>query len=221
MRLGRSWCLLVVALQMVLWRAPASAAQSSAARKAYEEATSAFGLGHYADAAEKYEKAFSLHPDPALLYNAAQAFRLAGNSQRALELYRNYLRLYPGGSNADEARVQVTALTNAADGQVPAPLAPPPPPSPPPVPPAPVAPITPASPPVPAATAPPAATPPLVSSPDSTVVATAAPAEPTGSHTWIWIAVGAAAVVGGTIAVLLATRSDTFPDATFGKATGN
>ncbi|HEY6475551.1 MAG TPA: tetratricopeptide repeat protein, partial [Polyangia bacterium] len=104
MRLGRSWCLLVVALQIVLARAPASAAQSSAARKAYEEATAAFGLGRYAEAADRYEKAFSLHPDPALLYNAAQAFRLAGNSKRALELYRNYLRLYPDASNADEAR---------------------------------------------------------------------------------------------------------------------
>jgi tetratricopeptide (TPR) repeat protein len=219
----RSCCLLVAALQILLVCGPVSAAQSSAARKAYEAATAAFGLGHYADAAEKYEKAFSLHPDPALLYNAAQAFRLAGNSKRALELYRNYLRLYPDGSNADEARVQVSALGKVVEGEAP-PASASPPASPPPsapLAPAPVAPIAAAPTPGPAPAPPLFAAPPLVSSPDATVVATASPAEPAPSHTWIWIAVGAAAVVGGTIAVLLATRSDSFPDPSFGKATGN
>ena len=42
-----------------------------------------------------------------------------------------------------------------------------------------------------------------------------------GSRTWIWIAVGAAVVAGGAVALLLATRSDKFPDASFGTATGN
>ena len=32
-----------------------------------------------------------------MLYNAAQAHRLAGDRQRALELYRNYLRVYGRG----------------------------------------------------------------------------------------------------------------------------
>jgi len=215
MRLGWSWCLLVVVLQMGLGRAPASAAQSSAARKAYEEATAAFGLGHYAEAAEKYETAFSLHPDPALLYNAAQAFRLAGNQGRALELYRNYLRLYPNGSNADEARAQVAALTEAVESAA-APQAPVPAP-----PPAPAAAPRSAGAPPPALVPPPAPPPPIVFSSAPTLVATAAPAEPAASHAWIWIAVGAAAVVGGTIALLLATRSEKFPDPTFGTATGN
>jgi hypothetical protein len=31
-----------------------------------------------------------------LLFNAAQAHRRAGHTQRALELYRNFVRLYPG-----------------------------------------------------------------------------------------------------------------------------
>ena len=221
MNRGRSCCLLVAALQILLVCGSAAAAQSSAARKAYEEATAAFGLGHYADAAEKYEKAFSLHPDPALLYNAAQAFRLAGNSKRALELYRNYLRLYPDGSNADEARVQVAALSKPADGEAPTPSVPQPAPPPAQAAPAPVAPVTATPTPGPPPAPPPVTAPPLVSSPDATVVATASPAQPEASHTWIWIALGAAVVVGGTIAVLLATRSDTFPNPSFGKATGN
>src|SRR5687767_12916962 len=101
-----------VALVLVLgWLAgPALAASSKDAKRIYEEATAAFGLGRYAEAAEKYESAFALRPDPALLYNAAQAFRLGGNKPRALELYRNYVRLYPDGANANDVRTHVAAL---------------------------------------------------------------------------------------------------------------
>jgi hypothetical protein len=45
---------------------------------------------------------------------------------------------------------------------------------------------------------------------------------PLTRQTWFWVAVGAGvvAVVGGTV-ILLATRSEKFPDATFGTAKGN
>ena len=114
MRRG-SRCLAVTLLALAVGGRPALAAEPTAARRAYDEATAAFGLGHYQEAAEKYETAFSLRPDPALLYNAAQAYRLAGNRPRALELYRNYLRLYPDRQNADEARNHVAALTKAIE----------------------------------------------------------------------------------------------------------
>ena len=53
------------------------------ARSYLDKATSAYGLGRYAVAAENFEKAYELKPDLALLYNAAQSHRLAGNKQRA------------------------------------------------------------------------------------------------------------------------------------------
>src|SRR5450432_2756009 len=107
-RLGWSSAL---TLSLLLLALPAVAVEGGAdAREIYEQATAAFGLGHYAAAAEKYEAAFSLRPDPALLYNAAQSYRLAGNKPRALELYRNCLRLYPNFHNAEDARRQVTNL---------------------------------------------------------------------------------------------------------------
>jgi tetratricopeptide (TPR) repeat protein len=219
-------CLAVTLLAIALSGRPARGAEPSAARQAYDEATAAFGLGHYAEAAEKYETAFSLRPDPALLYDAAQAYRLAGNRGRALELYRNYLRLYPDRQNADEARNQVAALTKAIQDErigektgekalppsppvVAAPAtAPPPPVAPPPV----SAPLLLTAPPpggAPAAIV--SETPSAVESPPST----------SGSRTWLWIAVGAAVVVGGAVALVLATRSDKFPDASFGSAAGN
>ena len=106
----------VVALLVGCLAGTALAAVGKDAKKIYEEATAAFGLGRYVEAAEKYEAAFALRPDPALLYNAAQAFRLGGNKPRALELYRNYVRLYPDGSNANDARSHVAALKKDLEG---------------------------------------------------------------------------------------------------------
>jgi translation initiation factor IF-2 len=96
--------------------APTAAAPASklddkdAARLEYKRATAAFGLGQYGEAAKAYERAFRLVPDPAFLFDAAQAFRLAGRKPRALELYRNYLRLFPTGAAADEARRHIEML---------------------------------------------------------------------------------------------------------------
>ena len=69
-------------------------ASSDDAKALYDKGTAAFALGNYEEAANDYEAAFKLKPDPALLYNAAQAHRLGGNKQRALQLYQSYLRLY-------------------------------------------------------------------------------------------------------------------------------
>jgi len=45
--------------------------------------------------------------------------------------------------------------------------------------------------------------------------------KPVTRQTWFWVAVGAAAVLVGTTAILLATRGESFPDATLGQARGN
>jgi tetratricopeptide (TPR) repeat protein len=89
-------------------------APQESARSYYERATSAFGLAAYDRAAELYEKAFELRADPALLYNAAQSHRLAGHKERALELYRNYLRLFPDSGQAPDARRHMSELQGGA-----------------------------------------------------------------------------------------------------------
>jgi len=231
------WSATIIAAALLAAQAPVWAAASSKdARRIYDEATAAFGLGRYAEAAEKYEAAFSLRPDPALLYNAAQSYRLAGNKPRALELYRNYVRLYPDGTNAEDARTHVAALKKAIEEErqpAPPPVAPAPAPvpaparAPSPLPPStpppammppPVETTTPAAAPLPPAP-PPAADPnvPMVSQP----AATGDDEKSLTRQTWFWVAVGAAVVLVGTSVILLATRGETFPDATFGSARGN
>ena len=100
---------------------PASGTPTAApddARSLFERGSTLYALGRYAQAAPLFERAFELKPDPALLYNAAQAYRFMGNKTRALTLYQNYFRLYGDRiSNADEVRRQIEQLkeTIAAD----------------------------------------------------------------------------------------------------------
>jgi tetratricopeptide (TPR) repeat protein len=113
---------MAVVLGIALASPRPAAAEKLDARRHYEKATAAFGLGKYDEAAREYEAAFELKPDPALLYNAAQACRLAGRSARAIELYRNYLRLYGGEAlNSEDARQHIARLEAAQSAEGPAP----------------------------------------------------------------------------------------------------
>jgi tetratricopeptide (TPR) repeat protein len=232
MRRGSSWLGAVIIVATAFALGPRARAALGPgikdARSITWEAAGAFRVGRYGEAAAKYEAAFALRPDPALLYNAAQSHRLAGNKPRALELYRDYVRLYPDGASAEDARGHVSALKKVVEDQPhPQPASATAPPVAAPAPPdqgtlpASVETPAPATPPPTAATPPsPRTNPsvPLLSRPAP------APAEARGSltqQTWFWIAVGAAVVVVGTTVILLASRGETFPEPTFGTARGN
>jgi tetratricopeptide (TPR) repeat protein len=83
---------------------------SEVARVHYEKATAAYALGNFTEAAVSYERAFELKPDPALLYNAAQAHRRGGNRPRAMELYRSLLQVFPRAENRDLAERHLREL---------------------------------------------------------------------------------------------------------------
>ena len=217
----RSACLsrsvvLVAALVLALAsRAGAAEEKKTEARRLYDEATAAFGVGNYAEAAEKYEASFKLHPDAALLYNAAQAYRMAGNQPRALQLYRNFVRLYGDNPRTEDARNHAAALEKAIATGKPAAVAPPPGGTT--APPAELAP-TPTPPPGVSLDAP-------APQPGQQATLIEQPAAPSGNadeaspslvrRPWFWVVVGAA-VVGGTVAILVATRKDTYPEASLG-----
>src|SRR6185503_15414879 len=88
---------------------------SEDARVYLDKATAAYALNRYAVAAENFEKAFELKPDPALLYNAAQAYRLAGNKERALALYESYLRVYGGTDKRTQVEARIKDLKQAIE----------------------------------------------------------------------------------------------------------
>ena len=209
------WLTAIVVILVTLG-APAHAEKQDA-RKHYDKATAAFGLGNFADAAAEYEAAFRLRPDPALLYNCAQSYRLAGNKPRAAELYRNYLRLYVEASNAEDARRHLSdlelelAAERAVQSSPGAAKEPPPATT--------AAPVDEAAPTPLIALEAPAPPPNLVEAPRPATDGHDAE-RPLYTRSWFWIAVGAA-VVGGTVAILLATKRDSDPTATFGSFPAN
>ncbi len=226
--------LLVLGLSLALWLAPGTGFAEESARELYERGTAQYALGKYAEAALLFERAFELKPNPAILYNTAQAHRLAGNKQRSLDLYLSYLRLYSDRVDrttkvevqrqVDNLRAAIAKDRETANSD---PLtlkkAPPiagPPETPPPSTPAATPPPTvvgakPA--PAPAPTAAPATSPaPSVTAPPPPPARRIKP--------WVWGVVGAGIVVVGAavaVGVVFGTRGTQAPDATFGTARGN
>lgn len=77
--------------------APARANREPTAevRALVEQAQRHYDLAEYELAIEGFGEAYRRDPRPALLYNLAQAHRLAGDCVRAAQLYRQFLRLAP------------------------------------------------------------------------------------------------------------------------------
>jgi len=93
-----------------LFETAAHADEVSEARQHYQRAQTHYAVGEFADAAREYQAAYKLKPDPALLYNAAQASRLAGLHRQALLLYKNYVNFYARERNVADARAHIARL---------------------------------------------------------------------------------------------------------------
>jgi len=116
------------------------------------KATAAYNLGKYADAAKEYEAAYEQTLDPNLLFNIAQAYRLAGDREKAITAYRSFVRSAPQSEQRRLAESKMRELegqrpaahsaTGSAPVAEPAPSAPAPAPAPTPLP---MAPVTPPS----------------------------------------------------------------------------
>ncbi|HWO24111.1 MAG TPA: tetratricopeptide repeat protein [Kofleriaceae bacterium] len=81
-----------------------------AARKLVDEGIAAQSASHYDKAIELYQKAFALVPHPILLFNIAQAYRLASRSDQAMPFYERYLTLEPNGAQSTAARTILAGL---------------------------------------------------------------------------------------------------------------
>jgi hypothetical protein len=98
--------------------APAGAAEpaqpgdaaSIQARKHYEEGTKAFNLGEFARAITEFRAAYNAKPDPLLLYNIAQSYRLAGDAVQAAFFYKSFLRNMPNAPNRKEVEGRIKVL---------------------------------------------------------------------------------------------------------------
>lgn len=82
------------------------------ARRLYAEGKAEYAQGHYAAAVELFERSYALSESSALLFNMAQAHRLAGpgHCSDALSLYKGYLAAEPEAENKQEVAERITEL---------------------------------------------------------------------------------------------------------------
>jgi tetratricopeptide (TPR) repeat protein len=84
--------------------APANADPRTTAKRLVADGIAAYTAKDYGKAISLYMRAFSLDPHPRLLFNVAQALRLAGCVERAVAFYERYLTLEPQGGESETAR---------------------------------------------------------------------------------------------------------------------
>jgi tetratricopeptide (TPR) repeat protein len=87
------------------------------ARQHYQRATSLYDVGRFADAASEYEAAYQIKNDPALLFNLGQAYRYAGEYNKAIFAYRGYLRRVPEAENRSEVEGYIAKAQQALQHQ--------------------------------------------------------------------------------------------------------
>jgi tetratricopeptide (TPR) repeat protein len=95
----------------------ARADERATAREHYFKGTKAFDLGLYEEAITEYQAAYKAKDDPALLYNIAQAHRLAGHAPEALRFYKVYLSKLPHAANRPEVEVKIAELEKLVEQQ--------------------------------------------------------------------------------------------------------
>jgi tetratricopeptide (TPR) repeat protein len=197
---------------IILLRASGAVAQAQTgeAREHYRRGTAAYNLGKYAEAAHEYELSYEATLDPALLFNVAQAYRLAGDRNKALTAYRSYVRSAPEGDKRELAEARIKEIETALNYEDPFASEDRPPVRPPPVPN--IVSSEPATPPTVRPTRPllvvadpPVAAPPAVMTVRSEPVASAeANAAPIYKRWWLWAA-GAALVVTIVVVIVIAS----------------
>jgi tetratricopeptide (TPR) repeat protein len=106
----RPLCLGLTLLLTVPLRAAPTPEERKVARVHYEKAVNHFNLGEYADAAEEFRQVYRVAPQPVILYDAAQAYRLANNNEQALTLYESFLRQSPSAPVRAEVERRILEL---------------------------------------------------------------------------------------------------------------
>jgi tetratricopeptide (TPR) repeat protein len=114
-------CLLAMALLFAgAARAEPKDADAERARLLYVEGKVHYASGRYDEAIAAFERSYALSQLPALLFNLAQAHRLAGvgHCRRALALYKSYLVAVPQPENEAEVQERISEMQACAQQEL-------------------------------------------------------------------------------------------------------
>jgi tetratricopeptide (TPR) repeat protein len=86
------------------------------ARQLAEKGRTAHDAGDYNAAVAAFKEAYVLAPSPGLLFNIAQAYRLAGNCDEAAWMYRRFLDTNPVGNHRQLAETHLGTVEKCGTG---------------------------------------------------------------------------------------------------------
>lgn len=92
-------------------------AAPGSAKDHFQKGTKYFDLGHFDDAVKEYEAAYEIKDEPVLLYNIAQAHRLANHFKEAVHFYKAYKRRMPNAPNRDEVNAKIDEIEKLIEQQ--------------------------------------------------------------------------------------------------------
>lgn len=153
-------------------------------------AASAFKLGRFEEALKEYTAAYQLDAHPDLLFNIAQCHRNLGNHDRAIFFLELYLQEATSSEDRDRVEVLIAELEERRRprSEVETPV-------------------------VTTTVAASVAPKPPVPNPTTPVPPPPEPTTPAYQQGWFWgVVIGTAAVVGGAVALAVATRRDGVPE---------
>jgi tetratricopeptide (TPR) repeat protein len=104
-----------IALVLLLTATAAADTAVEKARNHFKQGKAFQDAGAFERAAEEYKIAYEADPRPEMLFNIAQAYRLAKLKEQALDYFKQYLDKQPNGAGSDEARKHVVTLTQEID----------------------------------------------------------------------------------------------------------
>ncbi|MFY2562956.1 PEGA domain-containing protein [Corallococcus terminator] len=111
--LSRATSRVLLALLLTLTGTAAFAANAAArteARRAFEQGTRLYDQARYAEAATAFEEAYGRVPNGVVLYNLGQCYEKLGALDKALNSYREYLRLEPKARDREGVQNLITNL---------------------------------------------------------------------------------------------------------------
>lgn len=85
------------------------------ARRRFDKGQRLYDLRRYEDSIPEFESAYALSGDPVLLYNLAQAYRMAEKYPDALHYYRAYLKKVPSSPRTELVRKRIAELEAAQE----------------------------------------------------------------------------------------------------------
>jgi tetratricopeptide (TPR) repeat protein len=110
---------IVIALACVARAAAAQPSAQDQAKQHFKQARLLQDEGKFDAAIGEYQAAYDLDHRAEMLFNIAQAHRLANHKQQAIDFYQRYLAAQPDGAGAREARQWTAELTRQIEAERP------------------------------------------------------------------------------------------------------